>query len=91
MFRSTRQQRDHTTAGAIISEYSLVGEVTSGAAAVLDDPTYAGVSNNQCLHLENAVTRGGDTAYSKLKHTQLATTAQTPSAEYSWVIMVTLS
>ena len=48
------------------------------------DPTYAGVSNNHYLHLENAtVTRGGDTAYSKLNHTQLATTAQTPSAEYS--------
>ena len=56
VFRSTRQQRDRTTGGAIISEYSLVGEVTSGAAAALDDPSYAGVSNNQCLHLENAVT-----------------------------------
>ena len=49
MFRSTRQQRDHTTAGAIISEYSLVGEVTLGAAAVFDDPSYAEVSNNQYL------------------------------------------
>ena len=89
--RSTKQ-RD-----AITSEYSLVGEVccttTSGpppAAPVLfDDPTYdsAGVSNNQYLHLENAVTRGGDTAYSKLDHSQqLAATStleQTAAAEYS--------
>ena len=89
--RSTKQ-RD-----AITSKYSLVGEVccttTSGppaAAPVLfDDPTYdsAGVSNNQYLHLENAVTRGGDTAYSKLDHSQqLAATStleQTAPAEYS--------
>ena len=90
--RSTKQ-RD-----AITSEYSLVGEAccttTSGpppAAPVLfDDSTYdsAGVSNNQYLHLENAVTRGGDTAYSKLDHSQqqLAATStleQTAAAEYS--------
>ena len=42
------------------------------------------VTTSTC-HLENAVTGGGDTAYSKLNHTQLATTntTQTPSAEYS--------
>ena len=41
------------------------------------------VTTSTC-HLENAIYyRGGDTAYSKLNHTQLATTAQTPSAEYS--------
>ena len=42
------------------------------------------VTTSTC-HLENAVTRGGDTAYSKLNHTQLDTTAQTPSAEYSYL------
>ena len=50
-----------------IGEYHLPGDTTTGAA-LFDDPHYsnAGVSNNHYLHLENAVTRGVDTEYSKL-------------------------
>ena len=87
--RSTKQ-RDTIT---IVGTCSLVGEVcctTSPPAPVLfDEPTYdsAGVSNNQYLHLENAVTRGGDTAYNKLDHSQqladTSTLEQTAAAEYS--------
>ena len=71
----------------INSEYScLTDATTSGpspaAAPVLfDDPMYdaAGVSNNQYSHLENAVTGGGDTAYSKLGYNQAAITNTLPT------------
>ena len=48
-------------------EYHLPGDTTTGAV-LFDDTHYsdAGVSNNHYLHLENAVTRGVGTEYSKL-------------------------
>ena len=57
-------------------EYELVGDTTTGAV-LFDDPTYdaaTGISNNQYLHLTDAVTSGVNTVYNKLSHDGAPTT-----------------
>ena len=70
---ATKTQNKDTFNG----DYELVGDATTGAV-LFDDPTddaAIGISNNQYLHLTDAVTSGVDMVYSKLSHDGAATTS----------------
>ena len=60
---------------AFIGEYCFLGDATTNTV-VFDDPAYCttGVSNNEYRHLEDAITKGGDTKNSKLGYDETTNT-----------------